>query len=116
MAERMCAHKIVITEEYIVLSCSKMFEDGSMRKVKVLSTSERHQNRPTVIAEQSTPIDKSVMVSPSDDLRLMRHSASEHDVIYSVGSTVITIKLISNDLNVGWRTWINAMNTCVITT
>ena len=115
MAKGMCAHKILITGEYIVFSCSKIFADGSMRKVKVFSISEVSLNRPTLITEQSTPIDKNVMVSPSDDLRLMRHSAIEYDVIYSVGSTVVTIKLIADD-SIGWRTWINAMNTCVLTT
>lgn len=51
MAEGMCAHSLVVTGEYIVYSCSKMFEDGSARKVKVLSLSARSLGRPVLIAD-----------------------------------------------------------------
>ena len=39
MAEGMCAHQIILTGEYIVFSCSKLFQDGSARKVRILSFS-----------------------------------------------------------------------------
>ena len=119
MVEGMCAHQIVISGEYIAYSCSKMFEDGSSRKVRILSVSARSQGiarRPTLIAEQSTPTDQNVMVSPKDALRLMRHSAVESDVVYTVGSTVVTIKLLAQDSSIRWRTWIDALNTCQPTT
>ena len=52
------------------------------------------------------------MVSPKDGLRLLRHSQNESDVVYTVGSTVIVIKLLADESNVSWRTWIDALNTC----
>lgn len=96
MAEGMCAHKIILTGEFMAFSCSKMFKDGSARKVRVLSLSARSSKRPTVILEQSTPVDKNVMVSPNDGLRLIRYSNIESDVVYTVGSTVIAIKILSD--------------------
>ena len=116
MAEGMCAHQIVLSGEYIAFSCSKMFEDGSSRKVRVLSLSARSGGRPQLIAEQSTPVDPHVMVSPKDQLVLMRQSAQESELVYSVGSTIVAIKLLADKSNVSWRTWINFMNTCGATT
>ena len=116
MAEGMCAHSIVMSGEFIVYSCSKMFENGSARKVRVLSLAGRTMGRPVLIAQQETPVDPHVMVSPQDSLRLMKHSATESDVIYSVGSTVIVIKLLADLSNVSWRTSINTLNTCHATT
>ena len=46
MAEGLCAHQIQLSGEYIAFSCSKMFEDGSSRKVRVLSLSARSGGRP----------------------------------------------------------------------
>lgn len=96
MSEGMCAHSMVVTGEYMAFSCSKMFEDGSSRKVRVLSVSARSKNKPAVILEQSTPVDKNVMVSPNDGLRLIRYSNQETDVVYTVGSTVIAIKILAD--------------------
>lgn len=56
------------------------------------------------------------MVSPSDVLKLIKHSASESDVFYMVGSTAVTIKILAQDYRISWRTWINVMNTCQATT
>ena len=56
------------------------------------------------------------MVSPKDALRLMRYSAIESDVVYTVGSTVVTIKLLAQGSKISWRTWIDALNTCHATT
>lgn len=112
MAEGMCAHSMIISGEYMAFSCSKMFEDGSSRKVRVLSVSARSKNKPAVILEQSTPVDKHVMVSPNDGLRLIRYSNQESDVVYTVGSTVIAIKILADQSNVSWRTFINPLNTC----
>ena len=47
---------------------------------------------------------------------MIRHSAVESDVFYAVGSTIVTIKLIADNTNVSWRTWINVFNTCKIPT
>ena len=116
MAEGMCAHSIVISGEFIAFSCSKMFQDGSSRKVRVLSVSARSNGKPALIAEQSTPVDPHVMVSPKDSLKMMRRSITETEVIYTVGSTVVVIKLLSDESNVSWRTWINQLNTCIATT
>ena len=70
MAEGMCAHQIFLSDDYIVFSCSKMFQDGSARKVRILSTTARDGTgtQPVVIAEQSTPQSKQVMVSPQDEI------------------------------------------------
>ena len=112
MAEGMCAHAMVLTDEYIAFSCSKMFQDGSARKLRVLSLSARTRGRPTLILEQSTPVDKFVMVSPSDGLGIIRSSPKESTVIYTVGSTVVSIKIVANGSNVSWRSWIDSLNTC----
>ena len=55
-----------MTEEIIAMSCSKLFEDGSARKVRVLAYFARHAStgQPKVLAEQSTPLHEEVMVSP----------------------------------------------------
>ena len=114
MAEGMCAHQIVLTDEYIVFSCSKMFEDGSARKVRILSTTARDDTRmkPMLIAEQSTPVYESVMVSPQDEITVLHHSETETDVLYAVGSTIVDIKLVADASNVAWRTSINVANLC----
>lgn len=57
MVEGMCAHQIVISDQYVVYSCSKMFQDGSSRKVRVLSLLAREDetlgqgSRPKLVAE-----------------------------------------------------------------
>ena len=114
IAEGMCAHQIVLTDDYIVFSCSKLFQDGSARKVRILSTTARDGTRtqPVVIAEQSTPVSESIMVSPQDKLHVLHHSATETDVLYAVGSTIIDIKVVADSSNIGWRTTINAANLC----
>ena len=35
LTEGMCAHHMSISTQYIALSCSKVFPDGSIRKVRV---------------------------------------------------------------------------------
>ena len=51
MVEGMCAHKVILTPDYIVFSCSKLFKDGSIRKLRVLSLDARTKGRPTLILE-----------------------------------------------------------------
>lgn len=36
----MCAHKVVPVNGYVVLSCSKKFSDGSVRKVQILNLAD----------------------------------------------------------------------------
>jgi len=52
------------------------------------------------------------MVSPQDEIQVLHHSPTESDVLYSVGSTIIGIKIIADASNVGWRTSINVANLC----
>jgi len=115
MADGMCAHKLVLSGEFIAFSCSKNFEDGSSRKIRVLSQSARPNGKPSLILEQSTPTDSHIMVSPNDSLVLIRSSPRETSVVYVVSSTVVTISIIADKSNLGWRTWINALNTCKVT-
>jgi len=55
MAEGMCAHRMYLSDDFIVLSCSKMFQDGSSRKVRISSATARDgapgEMRPVLIAE-----------------------------------------------------------------
>ena len=52
MIDGMCAHQMFISDDYMVFSCSKMFEDGSARKVRILSTTATDGSRqPVIIAE-----------------------------------------------------------------
>ena len=79
-----------MTSHYIAISCSKMFEDSSARKVRVYSARFfEGDNHPYFIAEQSTPQYNRVMVAPHDDLELVEYSKHVTDVVYSVGSTLI---------------------------
>ena len=85
------------SDDYMVFSCSKMFEDGSSRKVRVLSTTATDGNRhPVIIAEQSTPQYEGVMVSPQDQLQVLHHSKTETNVMYAVGSTIVEITLVAD--------------------
>lgn len=43
---------------------------------------------------------------------MLRHSPTETDVFYAVGSTIVSIKLVADASNVGWRTTINSANLC----
>ena len=113
MTDGMCAHSMFLSDDYMVFSCSKMFEDGSSRKVRVLSTTATDGNRhPVIIAEQSTPQYEGVMVSPQDQLQVLHHSKTETNVMYAVGSTIVEITLVADQSNVGWRTTINVANLC----
>ena len=113
MADGLCSHQLFLSDDYIVASCSKMFEDGSARKVRVLSTTATDgSGHPVVIAEQSTPQYEGVMVSPLDSMHVLHHSATETDVMYAVGSTIVEVKLVADASNVAWRTTINIANLC----
>ena len=112
--EGMCAHDLHLTPEYIIFSCSKLFEDGSIRKVRVYSTHDRQPVRghPDQVAlplvlEQSTPVSRNVQANPLNTLTLIRHSKHETDLIYTVQGTAVVIKLLKRETEIGWRTHIN---------
>ena len=113
MTDGMCSHQLFVSDDYIVVSCSKMFEDGSARKVRILSTTATDgSGHPAIIAEQSTPQYEGVMVSPQDQMHVLHHSPTETDVMYAVGSTIVEVKLVADASNVAWRTTINVANLC----
>jgi len=112
--EGMCAHDALLTPEYVIFSCSKFFEDGSIRKVRVYSATERQPVRRhgdqvelSLVLEQSTPVSQSVKANPADSFALIRHSEIESDLVYTIQSTAIVIKLLKKDNQIGWRTHIN---------
>ena len=109
----MCAHNIVVSSEYIALSCSKLFSDGSARKIRVLATDAKSNGAPAFIAESSLPQNTGIMVSPQDSMILLRQSAVETHIIYSVGATLNSIDLVADNSNVGHRETINIRNLCM---
>lgn len=114
MAEGMCAHRVTLTPDYIVFSCSKLFKDGSVRKLRVLSINASIKGRPKLVLEQSTPIDPHIMVSPKDSLGVIRASPQETTIVYAVGPTIVSIKILAHNSNISWRSWINTLNTCQV--
>jgi hypothetical protein len=97
LAEGMCAHKVVLSPEFYVLSCAKIFQNSYVRKVLVLSaTATEDGDEPLVVLENYIPYSEEVMSSPEDSLSLLWHSRHESELIYAIGSTVITVSLLVN--------------------
>ena len=65
LEEGMCGHKVVLSPEYFVLSCAKIFNNSFVRKVLVLSaTATEGDDGPLVVLENYIPYSEEVMSSP----------------------------------------------------
>jgi hypothetical protein len=99
----MCAHRIYVKGQYVVLSCSKKFEDNSIRKVKVFKISDG-----LLIGGVSIPAISVYKPSPVFDDVALQKIDSGLRVAIMINGTGILLEAMEYRNNIGFRVHVNA--------
>jgi hypothetical protein len=92
---------------YAILTCSKTFEDGSIRKVRIV-----RMDSGVIVGEISTPKESGEIVSPdTDQVAVVR---SEHGIKAAIltGGTGMLMEVIEYEASLNFRASVNPFNAC----
>ena len=103
----MCAHKLTILSHYLVMTCSKSFDDGAIRKVRVV-----HIATGRVIGEASTPQVAGLLVNPETDSVAVVKTSDGIAVAYMQLGVGTLIEVVEYYNHIGFRVQVNTFSSC----
>jgi len=92
---------------YMIMSCSKNFPDGSLRKVRVVFMADGQ-----TIGEVSTPRIRGGTVSAATDTVAVLQTSDGIAAAYMQSGVGVLIEVVEYYDSIGFRAQINTFNTC----
>ena len=99
----MCAHRIYVSGQYVVLSCSKKFADNSIRKINIYTISDG-----LLIGGVSIPALTVYKPSPVFDDVAIQKIDNGLRVAIIINGTGILLETMEFRNNIGFRVHVNA--------